>query len=134
MSKHTHADLMLQYAQDAQTTDTPWELWQMEVGKDHWDTCERDDMWWIVNTNYRRKPKTININGYEVPEPLRLVPEEATLVYLVHTTPTFVNQKLVYSSGTNHDTLLNLGLLHSSQEAAELHAKALLSFTVNPVE
>ena len=29
MTAHKHAALMLQYAEDAQTTDKPWELWEM---------------------------------------------------------------------------------------------------------
>ena len=29
MDKHIHADLMLQYAQDAQETDKPWERWEV---------------------------------------------------------------------------------------------------------
>jgi hypothetical protein len=28
---------------------------------------------WISNVDYRRKPRTININGIEVPEPVRVV-------------------------------------------------------------
>ena len=29
MAKHIHADLMLQYAQDAMETDKPWERWEV---------------------------------------------------------------------------------------------------------
>ena len=29
MAKHVHADLMLQYAQDAMETDKPWERWEV---------------------------------------------------------------------------------------------------------
>jgi len=28
MTAHKHADLMLQYAQDAMETDKPWERWE----------------------------------------------------------------------------------------------------------
>ena len=38
--KHVHAELMLQYAQDAMETDKPWDLWQWSVGYlDQWHSC-----------------------------------------------------------------------------------------------
>ena len=51
--KHPHADSMLEYAQDAQTTHEPWLLWEY---------C-RDYTWYDLNANphwatdikYRRK-------------------------------------------------------------------------------
>ena len=30
MPKHKYADFMLQYAQDAQETETPWDRWEIE--------------------------------------------------------------------------------------------------------
>ena len=32
--KHKHADLMLQYAEDAMETDRPWERWEWRRGYD----------------------------------------------------------------------------------------------------
>ena len=64
MIKHVHAELMLQYAHDAQETDKPWERWQwqtklMQEG-DVWGNC-------FPNTSfdgsykYRRKPKMLSV-------------------------------------------------------------------------
>ena len=81
----------------------------------------------------RIKPKTININGIEVPEPMREMPPEGTSVYWPGFGP---------DSGDTHTEsadvgyypamlpyLLRKGLLHLTEEAAAIHANALLSFT-----
>ena len=81
----------------------------------------------------RIKPKVININGIEVPEPMREMPPEGTSVYWPGFGP---------DSGDTHTEsadvgyypamlpyLLRKGLLHLTKEAAAIHAKALLSFT-----
>ena len=55
-----HRKKMLQYAQDAQVTDTPWEWWESfrhYAGID----CDWEDMSghpdWDIDTRYRRKPQ-----------------------------------------------------------------------------
>ena len=81
----------------------------------------------------RIKPKVININGIEVPEPMREMPPEGTSVYWPGFGP---------ESGDTHTEsadvgyypdilpdLLRKGLLHLTEEAAAIHANALLSFT-----
>ena len=32
MTKHIHADLMMEYAKDAMETDKPWERWEYNDG------------------------------------------------------------------------------------------------------
>ena len=81
----------------------------------------------------RIKPKVININGIEVPEPIREMPPEGTSVYWPGFGP---------DSGDTHTEsadvgyypamlpyLLRKGLLHLTEEAAAIHANALLSFS-----
>ena len=95
---------------------------------------------WITNGSleyytpyFRIKPKTININGIEVPEPMREMPPEGTSVYWPGFGP---------DSGDTHTEsadvgyypdilpdLLRKGLLHLTEEAAAIHANALLSLT-----
>lgn len=79
---------------------------------------------------YRIKPRTININGHEVPEPLRAMPKAGTKVFW----PSFVSDDLVeHAVASLRDqticNLLRIGMLHSNHEAAVAHAQALLSFT-----
>jgi hypothetical protein len=70
--KHVHADLMAAYAADAQTTVTPWELWEARDTKSHypdngrWYTLKSDPSW-NPSFAYRRKPKqhTVTLNTKE---------------------------------------------------------------------
>ena len=64
MTAHKHAALMLQYAQDAQTTDKPWELWEMSQLHlcRNWIDCEHNPNW-ADNIEYRRKPVKWNPVG-----------------------------------------------------------------------
>jgi hypothetical protein len=61
--EHKHAQLMLQYAQDALTTDKPWELWEARDTRSHypdndwWYTLKSDPAWNTTH-EYRRKPQT----------------------------------------------------------------------------
>jgi hypothetical protein len=58
--KHKHAELMLQYAQDAMTTDKPWELWECYIpdsNNPRWFALVGHPTWGDGN-QYRRKPKT----------------------------------------------------------------------------
>ena len=90
--------------------------------------CTYDD-----NIPLRIKRKTININGIEVPEPMREMPPEGTSVYWPGFGPdsgdTHTESADVGYYPTMLPDLLRKGLLHPTKEAATIHAKALLSFT-----
>lgn len=79
--------------------------------------------------NFRIKPKTININGHEVSEPVREPLEYKTIYYR----PELSDRNLVmenrFMGNTNDYIWLSRGFIHLTREAAEAHAKALLSFT-----
>jgi hypothetical protein len=55
MSKHKHADLILQYALDAQVSQTPWDRWESRGSDDdEWktlDSCKGFNLY----REYRRK-------------------------------------------------------------------------------
>ena len=78
---------------------------------------------------YRVKPKTININGYEVLEPVRTKLNDGDTYYI----PDIFSCDFYTAdwwSDTDQDLkFLNLGLIHLTKEAAVQHAKSLLSFT-----
>ena len=81
----------------------------------------------------RIKTDTININGIEVPEPMREMPPEGTSVYWPgfgsESDDTHTESADVGYYPTMLPDLLRKGLLHLTKEAATIHAKALLSFT-----
>jgi len=123
--KHPHAESMRLYAQDAMETDKPWERWEF-CERGSWRTLA-DHPLWILRAEYRRKRKTININGYEVPEPVR-EPLEMCVTYFL---PNLAAGpcKLYWNNDTSDTAWLAAGLIHLTPEDADLHKKALLSFT-----
>jgi hypothetical protein len=73
----------------------------------------------------RIKHKTININGFEVPEPVKQALEEGTRYYVA-------SLRTIYDYAWKNDhadnELLRSRLIHLTKEAAKLHKEALLSF------
>lgn len=128
MSKHVHAELMQQYADDAIISETPWQFWQWtdKYYNGTWNDLS-DHPVWDISTQYRRKLKTILINGYEIPEPERKPLESGTKYYI----PSISYRRTSYSwenDGVDRLYLTN-GMIHLNEEAAILHSKALQSFT-----
>lgn len=130
MTKHPHAELMLQYAQDAMETDKPWERWETSLlyKISSWVDLDTHPVWSVSN-EYRRKPQTIRIGEYDVPEPVRDA-KGLGLYYAVDLCSPRGGTVEDQWRGTPYDLeRLERGLIHRTREAAELHAKALLSFT-----
>jgi hypothetical protein len=128
--KHKHAENMVLYAQDAMETDKPWERWQFknQHTEDEW-TALVNHAEWGLNTDYRRKPRTININDFDVPEPVReplKVGQEYIYVNIHSPSQPYFN---TWNNDGADEKLLKSGIIHLTREAAETHAKALLSFT-----
>lgn len=125
---HVHADLMALYAEDAKTTDKPWELWQVKDKDGVWWECKNNPLWG-GDTEYRRKPKTHIVHGVEVPD-LRFEPKVGEEYYL----PYPLNDQLCFSATSAtltshcHRVSNNLCYEHTEEgkQAAILHAKAML--------
>jgi hypothetical protein len=131
---HKHAALMLQYAQDAAETVRPWERWENRN-----PTFNRPDQWgalidhpeWNPAIEYRRKPKTIRIGEFDVPEPLTWAEACKTLtedsevwfVGIEFGEPKACMRKFLHVG----DVVVNTRTVHTTREAAELHARALLT-------
>lgn len=77
------------------------------------------------------KPKTMLVNGFEVPEPMRLAPRYRSKCY----SPGVNNDNFVLEDHWIGDDLchrrLSRGLIHSTKEAAIAHAKAMLNIDPN---
>lgn len=126
---HIHAELMMQYAEDARETDKPWERWQyLPCGQTAWEQCSIGPVWCSA-WQYRRKPRTITINGREVPEPLRKVPLYGDTYHVVTFASWGAPYCFVWGDDERQSKWFALGLCHSTKEAAIAHAEALLSFT-----
>ena len=127
--KHIHAELMLQYAQDAMETDKPWERWEVRHFTDgEWKTMTFP-VGWEPEFSYRRKRKLIDINGYEVPEPVRDKLTPGTIYYILDLGYDRLFIECEWLDYAIDNKRLNKGLIHLTKEAAINHAEALLSFT-----
>lgn len=124
---HTHAAAMAEYAKDAAETDKPWERWEFCLNNEREYTPLHKHPSWDANRKYRRKPKTILINGYEVPEPHR-TPLKYDEEYW---TPSLVcgATSLHWEDSYTDFVYLKNGLVHLTKEAAKKHFNALKSFT-----
>jgi hypothetical protein len=89
---------------------------------------ESDEQETICLFDWKIKPKTININGYEVPEPIRVKPRVGDIYYTASLTNEMIDSYF-FADDTIDNRWLRQGLLHKTKEAAELHLEALLSFT-----
>ncbi len=132
-SKHVHAELMALYAEDAMKTNKPWQLWEFKQIVDvdqtwsDWTECKCSPEW-CEYRKYRRKPKFININGYNVPEPIREEPAKRTKCFVVNTSND-IPQEDTWDGYSIDKQKLKQGIIHLTKENAQIHLDALLSFT-----
>ena len=130
-----HAALMLEYAKDWAETRTPWERWQ--------SAGHNGSLWqslyghpnWLDDFQYRRiptPPPTILINGIKVPEPVREWLKDYGNYYTFSCDGTYSQSWLSGEKYPSHLKRLKAGIIHLTREAAEIHRKALLSFTALP--
>ena len=133
--KHKHAELMMQYAQDAMETPYPWERWEYQTESmqegDFWKNCFPNPSF-DGSYKYRRKPKMLSVtlmSGEVVswPEPHRAELDNRDAYYYVD-----VDGSVIVGEWDGYkwdsDTLSN-GWLHLTKEAAEQHSYAL--FKIN---
>lgn len=110
------------------TAQANGEVIQMYVhGK--WSEC-MEPIAFINGCKYRVKPKTILVNGFEVPEPMREAPNDGVKYFF----PNLSYNDYFWSYGWDNDDvdvrMLERGLCHTTKEAAIAHAKAMLG--INP--
>ena len=91
---------------------------------------------WITNDPlkdytpyFRIKPKVININGIEVPKPMRETPKDDVSFWLADPTNQTGVCEFKWHPCSTHKGWLEAGLCHPTKEAATIHANALRSFS-----
>jgi hypothetical protein len=130
MSGHPHAKLAQEYWKEAETDAEAWKNWEYQSQvTGEWRQCNSMPLF-CSHYQYRRKPRTIIINGHEVPEPLRVKPEIGSVYYVACVSSgseSWVCVKWFHDEIDN--TRFDAGMCHATKEAAIAHAKALLSFT-----
>ena len=127
--KHVHAELMMQYAQDAMETDKPWERWEWKSkGVSRTWVEARTNLAWQNDFHYRRKPsgKTIVIDGEEfiVPKSDLLKKEENSFYYI----DTQVNHVLLMAENSDDRKFINSLIFSGNCYKTEAEAKQALKF------
>ena len=128
---HPHAELMMEYAKIARTTDKPWthfEVWQNDSCV--WKAIHLP-MRFYPHMEYRLKPepKTIRIGEYDVPEPVREPLENGTTCWYPKLSNIDLIDGYIWCNDDTDMRMLSNGLIHLTEEAAKAHAEALLSLT-----
>ena len=105
MSAHKHAESMRLYAEDAFQTTEPWVRWEFSEDGARWCQSTFDPTWSTV-LQYRRKARTITVDGVELPAPETEAPAYGTKIYFINP----FNRSVVEScwSGDATDTLTYL--------------------------
>ncbi len=120
--KHVHADLIKQWLDD---TDTKFE--QPLDNNGGWVAISVRELASGFGEGSRVKPKTININGFEVPEPIRDPLFDNDIYYAAGSA--FAPFLYRWRSSAEDYVRLYAGIIHSTKEAAQKHTGALRSFT-----
>ena len=99
------------------------------------------EIWWDFNNavydcisfttieEYRIKPKTIKVNGFDIPEPLNQGTGCGNSFYIA--CPTMDTLFIQHNAVLSSDLWFKRGLVHSTKEAAITHAKAMLGIDPN---
>ena len=125
MAAHKHAALMLQYAQDAAETDSPWERWEVKINNGEW--CELNgNPNWVEDWGYRRKPQVIRVGRHEFPKPISKAPLNGISYDFVRTgNSCFEVDICAWVSSRLDNMRLESGRIHLTHEAAQAQADVL---------
>ena len=117
---HKHKDVIIAWAngENIQCWNNELQAWR--------DLCQPS---FNSDVKFRVKPKTISINGIEVPAPEQQELSEGTRYYVPCLEAGDWINWYEWSGALIDKRVLGLGIIHLTREAAEQHAKALLSFT-----
>jgi len=132
MPAHKHAALMLQYSQDAQETDKPWERWEA-LTKGVWTRLVAHPNW-LDTSDYRHTVATIKVNGFDVPEPLKEAPKQGTTFYIASPSDGYFYIQDIWTQYPVDFLVLHRGIAHLTASAASTHAKAMLGIDPNSGE
>ena len=143
MAAHKHAALMLQYAQDAAETDSPWERWEVSDAIKYdssgrlvrnWRQLE-DNPDWNSNVQYRRKPQVIRVGRHEFPKPIHERPRKGDVYWYVDMRQ---GEHYVCSTYWHHYDAdygrLNKYVCHLTEAAAQAHADTLNAICRGDIE
>ena len=127
---------MLQYAQDATETDTPWERWEWRDKIDaEFLTCQQHPSW-KLNHDYRRKPQVIRVGRHEFPKPITEAPGVTTEYWVVraYADKGYAPDAYTWDGDDTDYGFLEHGMVHLTKAAAQAHADVLNAIYRGDVE
>lgn len=140
MTAHKHANLMLQYAQDAMETDKPWERWEVRIAANVQPNAVFESMsfhpQWDTNNEYRRKPQVIRVGRHEFPKPITEKPKEGTMYWTIESGGEngFYAERYRWRQNGEDESVIKQGLVHLTEEAAQAHADVLNAICRGDIE
>jgi hypothetical protein len=127
--EHPHAWVLRAIADGAAISD-------FEVYREHhtleWENAS--EWFWMLSPSdwqVRRKQKTIKVNGFDVPEPVRHSLEYDTSYFSVSVSNVGFSTKFQWENDPLDKLWLSRGLIHLTEENAIAHAKAMLGIDPN---
>ncbi|MGV8004056.1 hypothetical protein QPK14_18815 [Photorhabdus temperata subsp. temperata] len=124
--RHVHAELMLQYAQDAFKTDAPYELWEFfDAENEVWEDIFHHPNF-HPDFKYRRKPEMITVGKVSFPIPISYELEIGTEYWVVGTIEV---SRGIWEGNSADLRLLKFSRLHLTNTDAMLHLKALIKIS-----
>lgn len=136
MAAHKHAALMLQYAQDAAETDSPWERWEVKINNGEW--CELNgDPNWVEDWGYRRKPQVIRVGRHEFPKPISEALEIGMKYWFISFSEDlgeFSPFRVPWNGDKVDKAYLDGRVIHLTEASAQAHADVLNAICRGDVE
>ncbi len=128
MTGYIHAENMALFAKDASDMTEPWLRWDIKNGMGCWKSCTHMPTW-ARDSEYRRKPRTITINGFTIVAPIRreLNRGDEYFVPRMHHQRDVLSHKWRARDSDYHR--LYRGLIHLTPENAKAHSIAVISLT-----
>ncbi|MCC8384621.1 hypothetical protein GPY51_10880 [Photorhabdus laumondii subsp. laumondii] len=131
MTACIHAELMMQYAQDALRTDEPWELWECEYEKGEGFSTLMYHPSWFEGVIYRRKPEMITVGTVSFPKPVDYELDYGVGYFYpnLHSRGGDRHCEHFWSGNEIDCSLLKIGFIHLTKEAAQQHCDALIKIS-----
>ena len=126
--KHKHADLMLEYAKQAQENECPWMNWERSYNGVVWEDLLSTPAW-NENIMYRVKKSINNKNEIEIPEPVREALKYGEVYYMPDLRFSNMEAYSVWRGDSIDYYRLSRGIIHRCQYNACKHTEVLLSLT-----
>ena len=126
MSAHKHAESMRLYAEDAFQTTEPWVRWEMTDCGSWWTQCDSNPNW-LHGMQYRRKARTITVDGVELPAPKTEAPAYGTKIYFINPFNRSVVESCWSGDATDTSTYLKNGQTFLHRDHAQQWADFIVS-------